>query len=280
MSRKPTSAKSVRARDTAAISARFSAAAETYDDHADIQRQAALGVLDLVSAIEPPDRILDIGSGTGVLTAMIADAFPRARIDAIDISPSVVERARLHFAGNRRVVFHVADARQFRSRRRYSLIASNASLHWMAPLTDTFRRLLHVLADDGQFAFSIMLAGTLAELRESRMRVAPHKPPRANLPTREFVLAALSTAGFRTITEKVVVFTAEYPSPRDLLYSMHRIGVTAGPVSQSRPDSALLTRKELASLLADYAKSYSRRDGGVWASFEIMQVLAVEEHST
>ncbi|MEU6881836.1 methyltransferase domain-containing protein [Streptomyces sp. NPDC046712] len=39
-------------------------------------------------------RVLDIGSGPGVVTALLADAFPAAEIVAVDATPELLERAR------------------------------------------------------------------------------------------------------------------------------------------------------------------------------------------
>jgi tRNA (cmo5U34)-methyltransferase len=42
---------------------------------------------------EPP-RILDLGAGTGMLSAVVAEAFPEARFTLFDFSPSMLEQAR------------------------------------------------------------------------------------------------------------------------------------------------------------------------------------------
>ncbi|MER6912023.1 class I SAM-dependent methyltransferase [Streptomyces sp. NPDC000594] len=39
-------------------------------------------------------RIIDVGSGPGVLTGVLAEAFPRARVVAVDATPQLLERAR------------------------------------------------------------------------------------------------------------------------------------------------------------------------------------------
>ncbi|MFF3314461.1 class I SAM-dependent methyltransferase [Streptomyces sp. NPDC003035] len=39
-------------------------------------------------------RVLDIGSGPGVVTALLADAFPAAEVVAVDAAPELLERAR------------------------------------------------------------------------------------------------------------------------------------------------------------------------------------------
>lgn len=60
----------------------------------------------------PAYRVLDVGSGPGVMTCALADAFPGARVTAVDGSPQLLERAgaraeRLGQGG--RVTTHHAD---------------------------------------------------------------------------------------------------------------------------------------------------------------------------
>lgn len=67
---------------------------------------AALGRL------EPPGRVLDLGTGTGKAAQLVADRFPSAQIAGVDFSSAMVEEARrllpAGLAG--RVRFEVGDA--------------------------------------------------------------------------------------------------------------------------------------------------------------------------
>jgi SAM-dependent methyltransferase len=55
-----------------------------------------------------PERILELGTGTGAGARMLAERFPGASIDAADLSPEMIETARS--SAPERIRFAVADA--------------------------------------------------------------------------------------------------------------------------------------------------------------------------
>jgi len=72
-------------------------------------------------------RVLDIGTGTGLIALMLAQRCP-ATIDALEIDGNAAQQARQNFKnspwGNRLNAIHV-DARFFQPAERYDLIVSN-----------------------------------------------------------------------------------------------------------------------------------------------------------
>ncbi len=56
-----------------------------------------------------PERILDVGTGTGQAAFVLADRFPQAGIDAVDTAPAMIEAARAKAGRDDRIRFTVAD---------------------------------------------------------------------------------------------------------------------------------------------------------------------------
>ena len=58
---------------------------------------------------QPPVRILDIGTGSGIIALMLAQRFPSSRIDAVEIEPDAANQARFNVASSEfseRIVVH------------------------------------------------------------------------------------------------------------------------------------------------------------------------------
>jgi malonyl-CoA O-methyltransferase len=255
---------------TGSVSARFSAAARTYDAAAGVQHAAAELLMELLEKEVPdPERALEIGCGTGILTAMLAERFPQAQIHGTDVAEGLLEVARAQFAEYPRVSFENADARDLAVPRPFPLAVSSSSLHWMQPLEEVFASIRRATATGGRLAFLMMIEGTLASLRESRARVAPRKPAPGKLPDAGQALECVRECGFEILTERIRDLPMHYASARDFLRTVHDVGVTAGYATAG----ACLNRGELAALISDY-QTNNAENGGVRATYRALLVLA------
>ena len=85
-------------------------------------------VLGALAEGNDPKSILDIGTGTGVLALMMAQKFPNATLQAIDIDPSAADEARCNAENSPwtdRICVYQSDLRDFQSAEKYALIISN-----------------------------------------------------------------------------------------------------------------------------------------------------------
>ena len=107
----------------------FNKYAKTYNEFALVQQRAFQTLLNKVISKDTFSndiselQICDIGCGTGHNTQLIGRFFPKAKIIAIDISPSMIDFARQNNT-NPNLDFHVADAESFQYTTQFDLIIS------------------------------------------------------------------------------------------------------------------------------------------------------------
>lgn len=252
------------------VKARFSAAAHTYVEVSTLQERVARRVMDMLSEAYRPRSVLDLGCGTGCLLQLARDRWPDAHLTGLDIAPGMIGESRKAFAGDPAVQFVEADMATWRAAHPFDLVLSSSALHWMKPFDQGLNHVASLVRPGGILAMSMMLDGTLGELRKSRDTVAPHKTPRGRLPTlKDVERAARSLSGTRI--RRMEQVTAEYdlPTGTDVLRSVHEMGVTGGEVSRG---SAPLTRTEITALTHHYEEHYAS-PGGVRVTFEIAYLL-------
>jgi len=147
-----------------------------YDDRAAFVSELAG---DLVLWLRPRsgERILDLGCGTGTLTAQIARQ--GAHVTGIDRSAEMIESAREKYAELR---FDVGDGQDLTYEAEFDAVFSNAALHWMPRAGDVVRGVERALVPGGRFVAELGGAGcvetvvsAVAEvLREWQIDPAPY----------------------------------------------------------------------------------------------------------
>jgi trans-aconitate methyltransferase len=107
--------------------------------------EKAKGVVELLAA-KPDERILDLGCGTGTLTAEIAAS--GAQVVGIDRSPEMIGEARKKFPD---LHFEVCDARSLKFSTEFDAAFSNAALHWIPEAAQVVEGVSHALKPIGRF---------------------------------------------------------------------------------------------------------------------------------
>ncbi|GAB3032956.1 class I SAM-dependent methyltransferase [Natronobiforma cellulositropha] len=131
--------------------------ADGYQDGHAFVFEYGSGVLELLE-VDPGARVLDLGCGTGELTAAIADR--EVCVVGMDQSEAMLETARETYP---KLQFVHGDARELGVDEPFDAVFSNAMLHWV-PRADQGRLAASVraaLADDGQFVAEFGGAGNV-----------------------------------------------------------------------------------------------------------------------
>lgn len=97
-------------------------------------------------------RIVDLGCGTGNLTALLAQRWPEADITGIDSSEEMIDRARRDHPS---ITWTISDIELWVPDGPIDLIFSNAALHWVDDHQAQFKRLRSLLADGGVLAVQL-----------------------------------------------------------------------------------------------------------------------------
>jgi trans-aconitate 2-methyltransferase len=121
--------------------------------------------LELCGALREGARIIDLGCGTGALTAKVADAYPGARVLGIDTSPQMLEEAKKRERPDLRFVRGAIEAvdqigtdvlgEVIGDDPRWDLVFSHAALHWVADHDRLLPRLFGRVAKGGRLVVQV-----------------------------------------------------------------------------------------------------------------------------
>lgn len=239
---------------------RFLNVALTYDKHAEPQRTLA----DSLGNIMPnckPDKILEIGPGTGILTQLLIDIYPESNILGIDISPSMVNLCQKRFS-NTNVSFELNDVLSYSNVNSYDIIASSSTLHWTNDLLFTLEKIYENLKPRGFFVLGMMLNGTLHEIRDLKREVSPHKGKGLILPSYSEFNNLLQKSKFNILKKIHHENRFTYSDTHTFLKAIHEQGVTTIPTND-RP----LNKTELSKLVDLYEDKFKTNDG-IYATYE------------
>ncbi len=120
-------------------------------------------------------RVTDVCTGSGCLAILLAKHFPKAAVDAIDLSPGALEVARINVAAHRlarRVTLHRSDVFDAVPPARYDVILSNPPYEPSRvcdALPEEFRKEPRLALDGGRDGLDIIRK----LLRQSAARLAP-----------------------------------------------------------------------------------------------------------
>lgn len=108
-------------------------------------------------------RVLDLGAGTGLLSAGIAARYPRAQLVLVDLAPAMLHVAEQRFAGHdaERVTFHLLDYARQPLKGTFDLVISALSIHHLtdADKETLFKKIYRILEPGGLFINADQVSG-------------------------------------------------------------------------------------------------------------------------
>ena len=106
--------------------------------------------LDLLARITAePDRIIDLGCGTGAITSALQARWPQSAVVGLDSSDEMLAVAR---RDHPHLDWVQGDIAEWRPAQPFDLIYSNAALQWLDDHVSLFVRLMEALAPGGTLA--------------------------------------------------------------------------------------------------------------------------------
>jgi SAM-dependent methyltransferase len=119
--------------------------AEQYEGKYSWVWRLGAGVVELL-APRPGERILDVGCGTGQLTAEISKQ--GAQVVGLDSAVTMIGQARQNYPG---LAFVLGDATNFHFEEPFDAVFSNAALHWVKQAGAAAESIARALKPGGRF---------------------------------------------------------------------------------------------------------------------------------
>jgi len=247
------------------IKQNFDRAAPTYDSFADVQAEVAERLAALLpEAAAAGHSIIELGCGTGALTARLRQRYPGSRLVAVDFAYRMLARAAAKL-GREQVMWVCQDIASFLAQpadAKVDMFVSNATLQWLPDLGAVLSDLHRKLKPGGLLLFSVFGPNSLAELQQTLNAVLPGQ---ARLAAGDFVARQtyrdLLGRHFTVELDQERMIARSYGSVLELLRQIGRTG-TGG----AHPRPLRLSRRHLAAMDALFAATY----GGCRVTYQVL----------
>jgi malonyl-CoA O-methyltransferase len=213
------------------------------------QAEIAAGLMPQIPAQFAPSLMVDLGCGTGLLSAKLLQRYPAASLVGIDLATGMVKHCRQHLGTNPQARFITGDVEDRGMLvPQANLIASSCVAQWFTDLPATLRMWAQALAPGGLMAFACLLQGSFCELESAYYQALQCSFRGLRLPTPETIPLLFRASGLNPITCTEDCVIAHYESSRAALRSFQQIGA----VFQGQPDHKSLGPAAVRRLVSFY----------------------------
>jgi SAM-dependent methyltransferase len=219
----------------------------------------------LVEMLQPRagERILDVGCGTGQLTAGLAQA--GAQVVGVDSSAAMIEQARRNYPD---IPFEQADARALPFRGEFDAVFSNAALHWIKEAGEAAESMNSALRRGGRVVVELGGRGNTAALLAAMEAESSHPWYFPGIP--EYA-SLLEQHGFEVV--QALLFDRPTPLEGGEQGLHNWLEMFAGFAIERVPAAQ---REAWLRQVEDRARPRLYRDGGWSVDYRRLRVMAVK----
>jgi malonyl-CoA O-methyltransferase len=227
----------------------FSRAAITYDENADIHKKVALY---LISQSEFPDLsglVLDIGSGTGIVSERLLRIFQTPQIVNVDIAYDMLLESKKKNPSASLIQANMVNLPFVPNY--FNNITSSMSLQWIESPDSIAKIISNNLKNSGYFALAIVLSGTFNVLTSIRRDILgsntlENLSQAEKLPTFEKLNKAFINHNLNLLRSEKHIFTKNYNSIDEPFLAIKNLGISGS-------SNRRLSSEELQMLKSKYA---------------------------
>ncbi len=247
------------------IQKHFNAKASQYESSAVLQQEVCQRMLSRLNLVTlQPDKILDVGTGTGWGMQGLMQRYKSAQVFALDLSQPMLKQSRQKGGWLRKPKLICADAETLPiANESMDLIFSNLMLQW-CDAEKVFAEFKRILKPDGLLMFSTFGPDTLKELRHSWAQL-DNKQHVNNFVDMHDLGDALLNCGLAEPVMDADLMTLNYPNPRMVMTDLKNIGANTTLDNQHK---GLLTPRQFKKVLAAY-ETFRQQDM-IPASYEVV----------
>lgn len=239
----------------------FNRAAKSYDKSATVQKIIADDLLNITKKHIPQAKnILELGSGTGYLSKLLAQHYPDSQLLISDCAERMLNISNQSL--NRQHIACYSEQLPTASKSQ-NLVISSLMLQWCDHIK-SFNEINRVIKDDGEFILATLGPNTLQALSQCYQQA--HKIDHINpLPKLEYLQQHLEKLNLSQLKYIKKNYSIPYTSHYKLIYAISKIGSL---YNHLRTQNGLITRSFFKRLDQTYQQLFPTHKH-IMASYEV-----------
>ena len=228
----------------ALVGQRFAKAAQSYVEHAVVQKQIRAQLFEYLKVYCPQNlaSVLEIGCGSGNLTHLFHSYF---QVDQLFLN-DLYEDVDQHFSTIENIAWLIGDIEQLHLPQSLDAVISSSALQWMTDLPTLLHRIHDALKPNAYFGFSTFGSDNLTEIKQLTGQGL-------NYISLEFLKRQLEQQNFEVLFIEQEVKQIYFDHPKSVLQHLKATGVTATAKSHR------WTKQSLQQFYLDYQQFYGEQ---------------------